>query len=173
MNRIKGRPGGFSLVEVIAATAILATLTTASFALVRTANDAWRRHRDDMQQRGQAVTTLQHIVRRVRQAREVAAISTAADMSGYLTLRMADGAFAMWDHNGGTAQMLYGASTPTNLLAEGITAANFVGLTANGLGTTTDVSKIHAVRCLVQYTLTRPTGNVTETVSCIAWLRAW
>ncbi|HEX6962387.1 MAG TPA: prepilin-type N-terminal cleavage/methylation domain-containing protein [Lacipirellula sp.] len=173
MNRTKRRRSGFSLVEVIAAAAIMATLTTASFALVRTANDAWRRHRDDMLQRGQAISTLQHVVRRVRQAREVAAISPNADMSGYLTLQMADGTLAMWDHNGGTGEMLYGTSAPTNLLAEGITAANFVGLTANGLSTTTDISKIHAVRCTVEYTLSRPMGSVTETVSNLAWLRSW
>jgi prepilin-type N-terminal cleavage/methylation domain-containing protein len=173
MNRTRRRRSGFTLVEVIAAAAIMATLTTASFALVRTANDAWRRHRDDMLQRGQATSALQHIVRRVRQAREVSAISAAADMSGYLTLQMVDGSAAMWDHNGGTGQVLYGTTTPTNLLAEGIAAANFVGLTANGLATTTDPSKVHAVQCMVQYTLNRPTGNVTETVSCLAWLRAW
>src|SRR5688500_8241087 len=98
VNRTNHRRG-FTLVEVIAATAILATLTTASFALVRTANDAWRRHRDDMLQRGQATATLQHLVRRIRQASNVAAISTAADMSGSLTLQMPDGSTAMWDHN--------------------------------------------------------------------------
>ena len=173
MNRTRRRRSGFTLVEVIAAAAIMATLTTASFALVRTANDAWRRHRDDMLQRGQAISTLQHIVRRVRQAREVTAISAQGDMSGNLTLQMADGTFAMWDHNGGAGQILYGTTAPTGLLAEGITAANFVGLTANGLGTTTDVSKIHAVRCTVDYALSRPSGNVTETVSCLAWLRSW
>jgi prepilin-type N-terminal cleavage/methylation domain-containing protein len=163
----------FTLVEMIAATAIMATLTTASFALVRTANDAWRRHRDDSLQRAQATAALQHMVRRIRQATQVTAISPSADMSGYFTLQMADGTIAMWDHNGGTGQVLYGTSTANNLLAEGITAANFTGLTANGLATTTDASKIHAVRCLVTYSLSRPTGPVTESVSCLAWLRAW
>jgi hypothetical protein len=151
----------------------MATLTTASFALVRTANDAWRRHRDDALQRAQATAALQHMVRRVRQATQVTAISTSADMSGYLTLQMADGTMAMWDHSGGTGQVLYGTATANNLLAEGITAANFIGLTANGLATTTDPAKIHAVRCLVSYSLGRPSGPVAESVSCLAWLRAW
>jgi hypothetical protein len=158
---------------MIAATAIMATLTTASFALVRTANDAWRRHRDDSTQRAQATAALQHVVRRIRQATQVTAISASADMSGYLTLQMADGSSALWDHNGGTSEMLYGTTTASNLLAEGITAANFVGLTANGLATTTEPAKIHAVRCLVSYNLNRPSGPVAESVSCLAWLRAW
>lgn len=164
---------GFTLVEMIAATAILAVLTTSSFTLVRTANDAWRRHRDDAQQRREGVAALQHVVRRVRQATQVTAISSAADMSGYLTLQMPDGTLALWDHDAVANQMLYGPVTPNNLLAENITIANFTGLTANGLAQTADPAKIHAVKCLVTYTLNHPAGVATETVSCVAWLRSW
>ena len=164
---------GFTLVEVIAATAIMATLTTASFALLRTANNAWLRHRNDSNQRREAVTALQHLMRRVRQATHVTAISTAADASGALTLLMAGGTTAIWDHNAGTSQLLYGTSTPTNLLAAGITSFTVVGLKADGSTLTTQPDLIHAVRCTLQYTLTRPTGTSTETLSCTAWLRAW
>jgi prepilin-type N-terminal cleavage/methylation domain-containing protein len=173
MKRISHRRAGFTLVEMIAATAVMAVLTTSSFALVRTANDAWRRHRDDSQQRREAIAALQHVVRRVRQATQVTAISTAADTSGFLTLQMADGTSALWDHNSGTAQVLYGTTTANNLLAESIAQMNFVGLTANGLVQTTDPVQIHAVRCQVTYAMSRPTGPVDEKVSCTAWLRAW
>ena len=173
MNQTNYRRAGFTLVEMIAATAVMAALTTSSFALVRTANDAWRRHRDDSQQRREAIAALQHVVRRVRQATQVTAISTAADTSGFLTLQMADGTNALWDHNSGTTQVLYGTTTANNLLAESIAQMNFVGLTANGLVQTTDPVKVHAVRCQVTYAMSRPTGPVNETVSCTAWLRAW
>ena len=173
MNRINHRRTGFTLVEMIAATAIMAVLTTSSFALVRTANDAWRRHRDDVLQRGQALATLQHVIRRVRQAAQVTAISPPADMSGFLTLQMADGTTAMWDHDGAANQVLYGTIAPTDLLAEGVTQVNFTGLSADGLTQSTDPTKIHAVRCLATYTLNRPAGTTTESVSCSAWLRAW
>jgi prepilin-type N-terminal cleavage/methylation domain-containing protein len=174
MNRTSRHPSaGFTLVEMIAATAMLAVLTTSSFALVRTANDAWRRHRDDSQSRREAIAALQHVVRRVRQATQVTAISTAADTSGFLTLQMADGTSALWDHVGGSSQVLYGTTTANNLLAENITQASFIGLTASGLAQTTDPAKIHAVRCQVTYAMSRPTGPVNETVSCTAWLRAW
>jgi len=173
MNRTDLPRTGISLVEMIAATAIMAVLTTSSFALVRTANDAWRRHRDDSGQRCEAIAALQHIVRRVRQAAAVTAVSTAADWSGFMTLQMSDGTSAMWDHDGGASQVLYGTITANNVLAEGITQMNFLGLTANGLGITTDPTRIHAIRCTVQYALSRPSGAVTETVSCVAWLRAW
>jgi prepilin-type N-terminal cleavage/methylation domain-containing protein len=173
MNRTNRRRAGFTLVEMIAATAMLAVLTTSSFALVRTANDAWRRHRDDSQSRREAIAALQHVVRRVRQATQVTAISTAADDSGFLTLQMADGTSALWDHNSGTSQVLYGTTIADNLLAASVTQMNVIGLTANGLAQTTDPARIHAVRCQMTYALSRPTGPVNETVSCTAWLRAW
>ena len=71
------------------------------------------------------------------------------------------------------ARVLFGSISPTNVLAEGITEMRFVGMTANGVATTTDVTKIHLVSCTVKYALSRPTGTTTETVSCIAWLRSW
>jgi len=163
----------FTLVEVIAATAIMAILTTASFALVRTANNAWVRHRSDSSQRREGVTALQHVMRRVRQAKRVTAISTAADTSGALTLLMPSGTTSMWDHVSGINQLLYGTTSATNLLSAGITSFTVVGLKADGTTLTTQTDLIHAVKCTLQYTLTRPSGTSTETLSCTAWLRAW
>lgn len=167
------RRSAFTLVEVIAATAIMAALTTSSFALVRTAHQAWSRHRDDSLQRQAAIATLQHVMRRVRQATAVTAISAASDASGSLTLQMADGSAAMWDHDATASAARFGTTSPNGVLAEGITEMRFTGMTANGLATTTDVAKIHLVSCSVKYALSRPTGATTETVSCMAWLRAW
>jgi prepilin-type N-terminal cleavage/methylation domain-containing protein len=172
MNRTNPR-AGFTLVEMMAATAMMAVLTTSSFALIRTANDAWRRHRDDSQQRRDAIAALQHVIRRLRQATEVSVISPAGDWSGYMTLLMADGTTAMWDHDGATNQVLYGTTLANNLLAEGVTGINFLGLSANGSTATTDPTKIHSVRVTVTYALNRPGGSTNETVSCVAWLRAW
>lgn len=163
----------FSLVEVIAATAIMAVLTTASFALVRTANNAWMRHRDDSGRRREAVVAMQHMMRRIRQATRVTAISAAADASGGFTLMMADGTFSIYDHSSGLNQILYGTSTANNVLATGITELTVTGLKANGTATTTQLDLIHALRCTIKYTITRPSGTTTETMTCTAWLRAW
>ncbi len=171
INRCTRR--GFSLVELIASAAIMAALTAASFSLVRTAHTAWVRHRDDSGQRREAVVALQHIMRRVRQATRVTAISSAADNSGALTVLMPGGATAIWDHNGGTSQVLYGPTTADSLLAAGITEFNVIGLKANGSTPTTETDLIHAVRCTLKYALTRPTGTTTETLASTAWLRAW
>jgi hypothetical protein len=157
----------------MAATAIMATLATASFTLLRTSNNAWRRHRDDTAARREAVAAMQHITRRIRQAVRVTAISAASDPSGALTLLMTGNTTAMWDHNSGTNQILYGASSPTNLLTAGISELTFVGLKANGSTTTTETDLIHALRITIKYTVTRPSGSVTETLSATSWLRAW
>ena len=69
--------------------------------------------------------------------------------------------------------MLYGTTSANNLLATGITELTFVGLKANGSTPTTQTDLIHAIRCTMKYTLTRPSGTTTETISCTAWLRAW
>ena len=163
----------FTLVEMIAATAIMATLTVASFTLVRTANSAWLRHRDDSNSRREATAAMIHIVRRIRQASRVTAITPAADAAGSLTLLMAGSATVVWSRNAGTNQVLYGTSTPTSLLATGITELSFVGLKANGSTPTTQTDLIHAVKCTIKYTVARPSGAVTETMSSLAWLRAW
>jgi prepilin-type N-terminal cleavage/methylation domain-containing protein len=165
---------GFTLVELMAATAILAVLTTTSFTLIRTANDAWKRHRDDLQQRREAIAAMQHICRKIRQATGVSAISASASTSGNLSLQMADGTSALWAHNSTNNQILYGTSTANNVLAQGITQLSFTGLTANGFVATTNVTKIHCIQCTIRYNLSRPGGTTTtEMVTCAAWLRAW
>ena len=163
----------FTLVEIIAATAIMAVLTTSSFAIVRTAHSAWSRHRSDSEQRREAVAALQHIVRRVRQATAVAAISPPGDFSGSLTVLMPNGTSAIWDHDAPAKRINFGTVTANNLLAAGITEMNCIALAANGTTQATAPDLAHSIRCTLKYTLSRPTGSVTETVTGLAWLRAW
>lgn len=157
----------------MSATAIMATLMAASFALVRTSHNAWLKHRDDSQQRQAALAALQQVARRIRQGTRVTSITSAADPTGALTIVMPDGSTSTWSRNSGTNQLLYGTTTANNLLAAGITETTFTGYKADGTTATTQVDLIHAVRCGVKYTLTRPSGTTTETASCIAFLRSW
>ncbi|RIK87733.1 MAG: hypothetical protein DCC67_01435 [Planctomycetota bacterium] len=174
MNRTKRRQrAAFTLVEIFAVTTIMAVMAVSTFALVRTANAAWKRHRDDSERRREAIAALQHVVRRLRQATAVAAISGSTDASGYISATMADGSTSAWDHDAAVNRIFYGNPTADNLLAEGIASMTFVGFTANGQTIAADPDDIHLVHCRLGYSLPRPGGSVTEYVSGMAWLRAW
>lgn len=167
------RRRGFSLVELMAATAMLAALSATTVVLLRSSQHAWSFHRDDFQTRQSALATLRHVARTVRQSRRVNSISAAADDSGRLTVLGSTGVPLAYDHDSGNQKVLYGSPTATSLLANSIKTVNFIGLTSDGSTTTTNPEEIHAVRCTVAYDLNRPSGPVTETLSCTAWLRSW
>lgn len=164
---------GFTLLEMSVSVAILATLTASSVVLVRTTHTAWNRHEDDQQQRGAAIAILRHIVRNARQANTVAAISSASDTSGTVTMTASNGDQLVWDHDATTKEVRYGVDTATELLAKGIEEFTLVGIKANGVDQTTDINLIHSIRCTVKFNLTRPSGNQLKTVSCQGWLRSW
>ena len=172
-NLIKRRTAGLSLLELVITMAMTAALTTASVTLLRTSQTAWNRHHSDQQRRQNAAAVLRHVVRRVRQATVITAISAAADASGSLSAMRVDGTTLVWDHDNGSNQVLYGETTATSLLARDITAMTFVGYKVDGLTPTTDVGLIHSIRCTVAFPVERPSGPATEQTSCLAWLRSW
>jgi prepilin-type N-terminal cleavage/methylation domain-containing protein len=164
---------GFSLLELTVTTAILALVGVASMSLVRTSYTAWNCHDDDQSQRQEAAAVLRHLCRNIRQARGVMAISTAADNSGALSLLMPNGQTYVWDHNGGSKQVLFGVTTATSLLSANIEQLNFIGLKIDGTTATTEVGLIHSIVCTVRFNLVRPTGNELVTLSSQAWVRSW
>lgn len=172
-NNNRKRNPGFTLLELTVATAILAMLSTASMVLVRTSYTAWNRHEDDHAQRQECIAMLRHIVRQVRQAKAVLAISAAADNSGSLSLLTTDGKVLVWEHDAAAKEVRYGITTATNVLAQGIEELNFVGVKVDGVQQTTEVGLIHLVQCTAKFNLVRPAGNTLVTMSCRAWLRAW
>lgn len=167
------RRRGFTLVEVMATTAMLAALSTTTVVLLRGAQSAWSLHRDDVEVRHSALATLRHLTRTARQCTRVSSISASGDTSGYLKLINAAGTTLAYDHDAGEEEVLYGETTAASLLANSIKTMSFAGLKADGSSTTTNPDEIHAVRCTITYDLTRPAGAVTETLSSTAWLRAW
>lgn len=171
-NRKKTRTG-FTLLELIVSTAMLAMLATACMMLVRTSYTAWNRHEDDHAQRQQGLAVLRHIARQTRQSTAVMAISEASDNSGSLSLLTADGQTQVWQHNAGTREVLYGIGTATEVLATEIEELTFVGQNVLGSVQTTAPGLIHSVQCTTKVNLTRPSGIETVTSSCRAWLRAW
>lgn len=169
----RATPAGFSLLELVVSTAILAVLSVSSMVLVRSSYAAWKTHEVDHAERQQAVQVVQHIVRKVRQAVAVVEISDPSDISGSLSLLTANGEILVWDHDAGSKEVRYGVNSPTDLLAEGVEELNFRGLKTNGWEQTTEVDLIHSVLCTSRVELDRPSGAETITYSCQSWLRSW
>ncbi len=164
---------GFTLLELIVSTAMLAALSSSCMVIVRTSYTAWGRHEKDHSQRQASLAVLKHIVRQTRQAKSVMAISSASDISGSLSLLGTNGDILVWEHDAGSKEVLFGVGTATHVLATGIEELNFIGYRANGTTQTIDVGLIHSVRCSTQVNIARPSSTDSIKTSCQAWLRAW
>jgi len=172
-NNKKIQRTGFTLLELVVTTAMLAALSTSSMVIVRTSYTAWNRHEHDHATRQSGLAVLKHIVRQARQSRAVTAISLASDNSGSLTLLDTNGNLLVWEHDTGSKEVRYGVATATNVLATDIEELNFVGYKVDGTTPTTDPGLIHLLKCTTKVNVTRPASTETVTTSCQAWLRAW
>ena len=163
---------GLTLLELIIASAMTAMVVTSVAMLLRGANQAWQAVDADHARLDAAGATLRHIVRSIRQASSVVAISPAADTSGSLSLLMPGGQSVVWDHDGATQNVNYGPTSATSLLAENITELSFTGYRADGVTVSVVPAEVQLVRCQVKVQLPRANGG-DRTVSCMAWIRSW
>jgi prepilin-type N-terminal cleavage/methylation domain-containing protein len=163
---------GFTLLELMVTTAMMAVISTASVVLVRTAYTAWNRHEDDNSQRRAANAVLRHIGRKVRQATAVVDISPSTDLSGNLSLLMPNGELAVWEHNDGTKQVLYGIGTATDVLADEVDSLRFYGYKTT-MAQTTEPGLVHCIQAVVGVNISRPSGTDTELFYGSALLRSW
>ncbi|MEM1303517.1 MAG: hypothetical protein AAGG46_01385 [Planctomycetota bacterium] len=161
-----------SLLEALTATTIMATMMTSSVVVLRSSHAAWRAHEDDLERAESANAVLRHLVRHLRQATAVSAVSASSDTSGSLSLTMASGDTYVWDHNSGTGEVLFGPTTATSLLADNIDTLTFYAYEADGSTLTTTAADAQLIRCVA--TVTMPAGGgSTRTVSCTGWVRSW
>ncbi|CAK9037525.1 Secretin OutD (General secretion pathway protein D) (Pectic enzymes secretion protein OutD) (Type II secretion system protein D) (T2SS protein D) [Durusdinium trenchii] len=144
-----------TLLELMAATTIMATLMASVVVLVRSSYSVWQAHETDMEAAETAYSTLRHFVRSARQATAVSALSPAADTSGNLSLVMESGDIWLWQHTGAGGQVLFGVapSSADQLLADNIDQMTFVGYEADGTTPTTTVGDIRSIKCTVQVTM--------------------
>ena len=163
---------GMSLLELVVATSLLAMMLTAVTVILRTSRQVWESHEAEFVRLEAAQATLRHIVRQVRQADAVSAISDATDNSGQLALAMPDGQVVVWDHDGGTNTVNYGVGAANSLLAPEIAGLRFAGLRADG---TTPAAQPAEVQCLrIDVTIPVPAGAAGSGVfSSWAWIRSW
>ncbi|QDS99360.1 PulJ/GspJ family protein [Adhaeretor mobilis] len=164
---------GFSLLELSIAMAMMAALSTASMVVLRTSQTSWNRHREDHQRTQGAAAIVRHIVRNVRQATAVTAISAPADTSGTLSLLQLDGSVLVWDHDNINDQVNFGETTAGNLFANHVTQLKFVGYKVDGTTPTEETDLIHIIECSVTYELNRPAGTTTQVLTSRAWVRSW
>ena len=161
-----------TLLELVIASSMMAVLLTAATVVLRTSRQAWEAHEGDYTRLEGLHATLRHMVRQVRQADAVTAISAAGDNSGTLTLSMPDGSTVAWDHDGATSTVRCGVTTADQLLSTNITGLNIVGYKPDGVTATTVPSEIQNLKVSVTVQLPRET-NATRTYSSWAWIRSW
>jgi hypothetical protein len=164
--------GGLSLLEMMAATAMMATLMASVVVVVRSGHTIWNAQQDDLDVLENAYGVLRHFVRQMRQADSVSAISASSDTTGDMTFLTATGTARTWSHNGAPSEVQFHNGVNNQLLARAIDQLSFVGYQADGVTQTSIVEEIQIVECRTQVTV--PPGSGTPyTVSARAWIRSW
>jgi prepilin-type N-terminal cleavage/methylation domain-containing protein len=162
---------GLSLLEMMAATAIMATLTASVVVVMRSGYAVWNAQEADIDVLDNGYGVLRHLVTQMRQATAVTAITAAGDTQGSLSFTTSTGATRTWARNA-TSDVSFNNGTSNQLLAKSIDSLTFAGYKADGVTATTTVTDIQVVECQVQITLPRGAG-VTRTLTTRAWIRSW
>jgi len=153
-----------SLLELVIATSMLAMVMAAVSMILRTSRQAWEAHAGDYTRIEAAHSTLRHLIREVRQADAVTAISLATDNSGQLGLLMPTGVTRLWDHDSGTNTVNFTATSGSGMLANNITGLRLTGYEADGTTTTTVPDDVQYLKVDVTVQLPRDV-NGTRVVS--------
>jgi hypothetical protein len=161
-----------TMLELVIASSMLAMVLATVGVVMRTGRQAWEAHSADYTRVEAAHATVRHIVRQVRQADEVTAITPNTDNSGRLALLLQDGSTVVWDHDSATNVVNYGVTTPSSLLAPDIIGLRFTGYLANGTTITTDPALVQAVRIEVTIQMPVEVGG-SRLVTSWAWIRSW
>jgi len=161
-----------TLLELMLATAMMATIVTAVSVILRTGYTTWLAQDADTQRMQAVHATLRHLVRNIRQAEAVMTISAAENNSGSLALLMPSGETYAWAHDTATSQVRFGLNSPDHLLAEFITELSLAGYAADGVTQTNVPEEIHLIHCTARTSLPSGTGGANA-ISSWAWIRAW
>src|SRR3954454_11090230 len=165
------RPQGLSLLEMMAATAIMSTVTAAVVVVMNTGFAAWKAQEADIDVLDNGYGVLRHVARQLRQATSITAITAASNTTGTLSITLASGAACTWARNA-SSDVYYNNGTSNQLLAKNIDSMTFTGYKADGITATTTITDIQVVQCQVQLTLPRGAG-MTRTLTTRVWLRSW
>src|SRR5438876_951454 len=93
------RRGGLSLLEMMAATAIMATLTVSIVVVMRSGYAIWNAQEADIDVLENGYGVLRHFARQMRQATAITAITAAGNTTGSLSFTTSAGATCTWARN--------------------------------------------------------------------------
>ncbi len=167
----KKQARGLSLLEMMAATAIMSTVTAAVVVVMNTGFSVWKAQEADIDLLENGYGVLRQVARQLRQSTNITAITAAGDSTGSLSFTMASGATCTITRNA-SSDVYYNNGINNQLLAKGINSMTFTGYEADGVTVTTTVADIQIVQCQVQITLPRGAG-ITRLLTTRAWLRSW
>src|SRR3954453_9307157 len=165
------RRHGLSLLEMMAATAIMATVTAAVVVVMNTGFNVWQAQEADIDVLENGYGVLRHFARQLRQATSITAITAAGNTTGSLSFTTPAGAACTWARNA-SSDVYYNNGTSNQLLAKSIDLLTFTGYKADGVTATTTVTDIQVVQCQLQITLPRG-AVITRTLTTRAWIRSW
>src|SRR6478752_1258342 len=95
----KNRRSGLSLLEMMAATAIMSTVTAAVVVVMNTGFSAWKAQEADIDVLENGYGVLRHVARQLRQATGITAITAAGNTTGSLSFTLPSGATCTWARN--------------------------------------------------------------------------
>lgn len=156
---------------MMAATAIMATITASVVVVMRSSYAIWNAQEADIDILENGYGVLRHFATQMRQATSITAITASNNTSGSLSFTTFVGATRNWTRNSSN-DVYFNNGTSNQLLAKNINSLTFTAYKADGATATTTVNEIQVVVCQVQITLPRGAG-VTRTLSTRAWVRSW
>lgn len=156
---------------MMAATAIMATITASVVVVMRSGYAIWNAQEADIDVLENGYGVLRHFFTQMRQATSITAISASNNTQGTLSFLTSSGVTRTWARDS-SSNIYFNNGTLNQLLAKNIISLTFTGYKADGITATTTVSDIQVVQCQVQITLPRGAG-VTRTLTSKAWVRCW
>src|SRR5437763_12695185 len=125
----KNRHKGLSLLEMMAATAIMATVTAAVVVVMNTGFAVWSAQEADIDVLENGYGVLRHFARQLRQATGITAITAAGNANGSLSFTTVTGVTCTWARNS-SSEVYYNNGTSNQLLAKSIDSLTFTGYKA-------------------------------------------
>jgi prepilin-type N-terminal cleavage/methylation domain-containing protein len=107
---------GLSLLEMMAATAIMATLTASVVVVMRSGYAVWNAQEADIDILDNGYGVLRHFVTQMRQASNVSSITAAGNTQGSLSFTTSAGVTRTWARNA-SSDVYFNNGTSNQLLA--------------------------------------------------------